>query len=205
MWQAINNRFKILDIVVNGVISEEAQSRFEADLTACLVSDDKLKENYTMAALDLPKHMMFSALYDHEDQFVACSGIYRREKWPAGCFRLLNRTFYSPKFRSPSGFSFFGADAILPHQLKQIKTQIDFGFVSREGKYAGLFMKKLAERQVFKNYKISPEYIQVVPDIFDSHSFQKILYRNNTENKIEFLGCDHLSQIAQGQFKKINL
>lgn len=205
MWQPVDGRFKILDIVVNGVVSEHANSRFESDLMSCLAPDDKLKENYTMEALDLPRHIMFSALYDKEDCFVACSGIYRREKWPVGCFRLLNRTFYNPKFRSQSGFNFYGADHILPHQLKRIKTPINFGFVSREGAYAGLFMKKLAGRKVFKDYKISSQFIQVVPDVFDSHSFQKILYKNNTDKKMEFSGCDHLSQIAERQFKKISL
>lgn len=203
MWQALDDRFKILDVVVNGVISEEAQRRFENDLAVYLTTDDKLKENYTEASLDLPHHMMFSALYDHEGHFVACSGIYRREKWPAGCFRLLNRTFYSPKFRSPSGFSFFGADYILPHQLKRLNTPLGFSFVSREGTYAGLFMKKLAQRPVFKDYSISAEYIQVVPDVFDQHSFQKILYRNHAGHKIELMGCDQLSQIEQRQLRTI--
>lgn len=203
MWQALDDRFKILDVVVNGVISEKAKLRFQNDLAVYLATDDRLKENYTEAALDLPHHMMFSALYDNEGQFVACSGIYRREKWPEGCFRLLNRTFYSPKFRSSAGFSFFGADYILPHQLKGLSAPMGFSFVSREGAYAGLFMKKLAQRPVFKDYSISSEYIQVVPDVFDKYSFQKILYRNNAGPKIEFTGCDHLSQIEQLQFKKI--
>ena len=203
MWHTLNDRFKVLDIVVDGVVSAAGQSQFDSDLLACLVPRDKLIKNYTPESMDLSNHIMFSALYDLENRFVACSGIYRRKKWPAGCYRFLNRTYYSPAFRSQNGFNFFGADYILPHQLLKTQTPIDFGFVSREGIHAGLFLNKLAERTVFKDYRVSNEYTQVVPDVFDQRSFQKILYLNTTTKKFEFLSCSNLGQVDAFNCKKV--
>lgn len=121
-------------------------------------------------------HEMFDALYTEGGQFVACTGIFSRPAWPPGMFRLLNRTFFNPHFRTKNGFSFFASDYLLPSQIERCKSALDFTFVSRQGVNGGNFLKKLQQRPFFReHYVVSDDYIQVAAGL-DQFSFQKILF-----------------------------
>lgn len=197
MWTDLSSEFRLLHIVQNTVLNTSASARFFADFEEAfrLVKNDRLSINYTSDNMDLSGHQMFDALYDHEGNFVACSGIYRRENWPEGAFRLLNRTFYSPAFRKPAQFQFFGSDWILPYQLSLCEAKMPLTFVSREGRNAHLSLKQINQRKIFASqYRISEDFIQVVPGVFDRYAFQKILYRKSgAEQKFEFIAASSLA------------
>lgn len=177
MWSQLDNSFQLLTIVQNSGLNEEAFAKFSADFSALNNTRDRLKNNYTLDKLDVAHHLMFDALYTRAGKFVACAGIYRRHGWPAGAYRLLNRTFFSPQFRDPARFRFFASDYILPSQLSRCSVSLDFKFVSRQGVFAGNFLRTLQRRPLFCDaYHLSTAYIQVVPNVFDPLSFQKILY-----------------------------
>lgn len=196
MWTDLSAEFRLLHVVQNAEVNPAACERFFADLEEALrlVKTDRLSTNYTAENIDLSGHQMFDALYDQHGNFVACAGIYRRESWPAGAFRLLNRTFYSPAFRRPERFQFLGSDWILPYQVKHCEIEMPLTFVSREGRNAHFSLAQISKRSVFApDYRISDTFIQVVPGIFDRHSFQKILYRKlNPEQTFEFTAANSL-------------
>lgn len=119
---------------------------------------------------------MFDALYTDAGEFVACTGIFSRPPWHSGMYRLLNRTYFNPQFRTTHGFSFFASDYLLPDQIERCQTALDFTFVSRQGVNGGNFLRKLQRRAFFKeHYSVSDDYIQVAAGL-DRFSFQKILF-----------------------------
>lgn len=199
MWLDINSQYKLLRIVRNSTTSEPALDQFYADFFSCFKESDRLNKNYALDRFDIKNHVMFDALYSQKNEFIACAGIYRRSAWPEGAFRLLNRTYYNPIFRKQSEFQFFGSDYILPIQFSEMHTQPEFSFVSREGPFAGLFLKKLLARQFFQShsFKVSDVFIQVVPGVFDRLAFQKILYcKHNTQGGFSFSAVANLNDLA---------
>jgi len=177
VWSQLDNSFQLLTVVQNSILNTDALARFSADFAQQSSERDRLKNNYTLESLDVENHVMFDALYTKAGQFVACSGIYRRPAWPAGAYRLLNRTFFGPSFRTSGVFRFYASDHILPSQLERCTAKLSFKFVSRQGPFAANFLKTLQQRPLFaNNYRLSEAFIQVVPDVYDAFSFQKILY-----------------------------
>jgi hypothetical protein len=189
MWSELDSNYRLLNIVSNSVVEPVALELFYKNFSDSLSKADRLQKNYSLEKFDIAGHLMFDALYNQENQLVACAGIYHREGWPVDTYRLLNRTYFMPQFRDQYQFHFFASDYILPFQIQACSFDLKFSFVSREGVYAGHFLKKLQARPFFKkHYQISEQYIQVVPGVFDKVSFQKILFFNKTQTPNHFLG-----------------
>jgi hypothetical protein len=148
---------------------------------------------------------MFDSLYTLNGQFVACTGIYRRPQWPKGAYRLLNRTFFGHNFRKSHNFRFYASDYLLPVQIKNCKTDLEFTFVSRQGKNGGFFLEKLQRRPFFKShYRVSEKFIQVVPGGQSPQCFQKILYYNNSDRSFEFFGVENLDNLSNTALVQFN-
>jgi hypothetical protein len=187
-----------LHIVENESVNPEALEIFQKDFQNSLTPADKLHENYSNGSLDIPSHVMFDALYTLDGEFVACTGIYRRPQWPAGAYRLLNRTFFSHRFRNSHHFGFYASDYLVPGQVQNCKSDLKFTFVSRQGKNGGNFLAKLQTRPFFKNdYRVSDMFIQVVPGGLSINCFQKILYHNTSAEKFVFTGVSHLDELSK--------
>ncbi|AGH96767.1 hypothetical protein [Pseudobdellovibrio exovorus] len=188
MWSEIDKNYRLLNIVENDLLNPEAYQKFTVDFQNVLTSQDRLSNNYSPQSLDIDHHLMFHALYDQNDTFISCAGIYRRTAWPQNSYRLLNRTYYNPQIRTPQRFQFLGSDYILPHQLKVCNKPLDFIFVSRQGPFAANSLKQINKRAAFKNeFQVSDVFVQVVPSVVDPLSFQKILYlKQNPDAQIQF-------------------
>lgn len=199
MWSKSRDSFKVLHIVDNKIVNEAALKFFLSDFQKCLKPTDKLAENYSIANLHIEEHEMFDALYTDNGEFVACTGIFTRAPWPSGMFRLLNRTYFNPRFRTGHGFAYFASDYLLPGQIERCHCPLDFTFVSRQGVNGGNFLKKLQRRPFFsQHYRVSDNYVQVALGI-DEKSFQKILYyKKNPAFSLTLKSVKDLRQLPEG-------
>jgi len=186
-------------VVDNNVVSPEALNIFYSHFEKILKPADRLAENYSRQNFKIESHEMFDALFTEDGQFVACTGILKKAEWPAGMYRLLNRTYFNPNFRKSHSFSFFASDYLLPGQIERCRSSLDFTFVSRQGVNGGHFLKKLQKRPFFvKNYDVSEDYIQVAPGL-DEKSFQKILfYKKNKVQQITLKAVASLELLPAG-------
>lgn len=206
MWSEINGNYRLLNIVENDSLNTAAYDKFSVDFQSVLTASDRLSNNYTTQSLDIKSHLMFHALYDQNDTFVSCAGIYRRHLWPENAYRLLNRTYYNPKVRNPQKFQFLGSDFILPHQLKVCNKPLDFIFVSRQGPFSAFTLNQINQRSFFANsFQLSDVFVQMVPAVYDKQSFQKILYKKkNPQADIQFNCVKNLGDIQNSIVEKIN-
>jgi len=199
LWSKIRDSYKILHIVDNKTVNEDAVKIFLTDFSNCQNPADKLSGNYSPENFNIEGHEMFDALYTDAGQFVACTGIFSRAPWQAGMYRLLNRTYFNPQFRTKHGFSFFASDYLLPAQIERCKSPLDFTFVSRQGVNGGNFLKRLQQRPFFKeHYQVSSDYIQVAAGL-DQFSFQKILfYKKNPQLNLILKSVTDLQSLPEG-------
>lgn len=87
-------------------------------------------ENYTPVSLDLENHLTFDIL-SIDGEILSFCGIYNGGRYPNGVYRILNRAFINPKYRSPGmSLRLLNSRYLVPGQLLQHQHQIDFAFLS---------------------------------------------------------------------------
>jgi hypothetical protein len=182
----------IKNIITDGNITDSTLFSKISDITKdILSSDDKLKNNYSMAGLDLKNHKSFDALLSDDDELICFSGLYHRPYWPAGFYRISNRTYVMPKFRTTS-YNFLNPANIGPHQIFKhvenmpmtVSPTVKIAFISRENAKAKFYFKKL-QREVdyYKDWHISSNMLQLVNSEKQS-SYQYVIYKNYDRSSI---------------------
>ena len=168
----------IKNIITDGNITDRTLFIKISEITKdILSSNDKLKNNYSMAALDLKNHKSFDALLSDDDELICFSGLYHRPYWPVGFYRISNRTYVMPKFRTTS-YNFLNPSNIGPHQIFKHVKDIKMAFISRENAKGKFYFKKL-QREVdyYKDWNISSNMLQLVNSEKQS-SYQYVIYKN---------------------------
>jgi len=157
---------KIIKVIDHGqfIINDYSDILFD-EIDKLAKSDDKLADNYKMENLQLRKHLSFDAAFTNNNELIAFCGIFNGGRYPDGIYRILNRTYVSPKFRIKGlRGGFFCTKNILTHQLNQYKDLISTAFVSvEELKGKSYLTAWIANAPPFNNSKwiLSDGFVQV--------------------------------------------
>jgi hypothetical protein len=141
-------------------------------------SNDPKKRNYLIARLDLHRHLTFDLLVEGTS-IVSFCGIYSGGRYPEGTYRVLNRCFVNPLYRTRTlgSFANLNSQFLLKEQLNEFKNNIELPFISREGRMGFNFLcfwaKKCAPTP---GWIVSDTMVHVVPESFDSPAYQHICY-----------------------------
>lgn len=134
-------------------------------------------DNY-LDRLNILSHFAFDVAVDEFENIVTFAGIYNGGRYPKGVYRVLNRTFVSPKHRSYNGvFKGITTQIILKKQLDELQDQLKLVFVSREGQHAKNFLNFWVNN-IAPNFcwEVSQNFVQVVPGARSQRSYQYIAY-----------------------------
>jgi hypothetical protein len=139
-------------------------------------SDSKLSINYSKY-FKLNEQLMLSFYQDNNSEPSIFSSIYRKEFWPAGCYRILNRTWQYPRVKRIEKTINLNLYEMITNQLLWCKSQKDFrlAFISRQ-KNNRLFNKMISDLKEYKNleFKIGPKLWMCKGNNFDC--YQHIMY-----------------------------
>jgi len=148
------------------------------------ISNDPLMNNYTFENMKLGDHLSLDMLVDDSGEMICFSGLFRRGSWDKGVYRISNRTYVNPKYRTNS-YNFLNPSIIGPHQIEKHKEDISFAFISRESFKGKYYFRKLKRSVPFYNdWTISDKMMRVVPNGNSKSSYQYIIYKNYTDCEI---------------------
>lgn len=169
-----------IQIVDNGRIVCEPHwlKRVEAEAQKMSESGHKFAANYCPKRLQLESHLSFDALV-LGDEIVTWAGLYNGGRFPPGVFRIMNRLYMNPKFRSPTcAYRPYARIKILPFQMEHYKDQIKRLILSREGSNAPYFLRRWVKYNAPDDgWQISEQMVQVAPAEKRS-CFQFIAYKD---------------------------
>lgn len=151
-------------------------------------SNDKKRENYSLKNIDLLGHLSFDLLVWRNEVISFC-GVYSGGRYPKGAFRVLNRCYVVPEFRSKEigGFSALNSQYLLREQLADFASDIEFPFISREGHLGYYFLKKWAEQySPGKSWQVSDDVIHLVPTSSEFSAYQYICYPHKSSHLQNF-------------------
>lgn len=176
---------RIVNIIRDGKITNQPYyDAFLSKIDEIKRYDDKKKENYTLERMDLFNHLSFDMLLSDDDEIMCFSGLYNRPSskvvpgWPAGVYRLSNRTYIDRKFRTPTS-TFLSTRFINPVQITKHKDDIKFAFISREHPKSRFYFKKLKQTiDYYDDWTIDDNLVQVVPNVEKQSSYQCIIYKS---------------------------
>ncbi len=146
-------------------------------------SSDKKKDNYSYKKLDLLGHLSFDLL-TLDEQIIAFCGLYSGGRYPSGAYRILNRCYVAPEFRTNKwrSFSDLNSRFLLNLQLAEYQNEVCFPFVSREGLHGGKFLEHWSRNNApGKNWIVSNDMIHVVPKSHESSAYQFICYQSSSD------------------------
>jgi hypothetical protein len=175
----------IVNIINQGMISNSWYYKVLMDhIQIIKTSNDRLMNNYTFENMKLDDHLSLDMLVDDNGEMICFSGLFRREPWAKGVYRISNRTYVNPKYRTNS-YNFLNPSIIGPHQIEKHKEDIKFAFISRESFKGKYYFRKLKRSVPFYNdWTISNKMMHVVPNGIDKSSYQYIIYKNYTDYEI---------------------
>ena len=123
-------------------------------------------ENYTPGGLDLANHLTFDVLHLN-GEIVSFCGIYNGGRYPHGVYRILNRAFTRPDFRSPGlKLRLINSQLLVPYQLARCEKELDLIFISvQETNLRNIFPRlieqiKISHRQ---QWRLADGLIKVAP------------------------------------------
>jgi len=99
-------------------------------------SDHRLAQNYTWDNLQVAEHESFDMLMC-DDHIVTWCGLFNGGRYPDGVFRIMNRLYLNPRYRS-NLYPAYARELIYPYQRQQHMHNIKLLFLSRQdikGKY----------------------------------------------------------------------
>jgi hypothetical protein len=160
------------------------------------LSDDHLKINYAVDRLDLHGHKSFDVLLADNGDIICFSGLYHRDAWPNGFYRISNRTYVVPKYRTTS-YNFLNPSFIGPSQIARHSTDIKMAFISRELPKSRFYFKKLQKIvPYYYDWKISNNMVQLF-NSNQSTSFQYIIHNGSVNDIGQF------NSITEDQWKSL--
>jgi hypothetical protein len=139
----------------------------------------ELLENYNEKNLDLKNHLCYDVLVEKETmQIVSGCGIYNGGRYPEGVYRVLNRSFITPKFRKKGLFLPLNSINLLPYQIEDSRRFLKLIFVSRQGLKGKNFLESWTKKFPLGNYSgkwiVSEDLVKVSPKSKFQSGFQYI-------------------------------
>lgn len=173
-----------INVCKKGEVDLKWRARLEVVLNKIAQQDAK-GSNYTSVSFDLSGHLTYDILFDTDnDQIVAGCGIYRKPDYPRGVYRILNRTFVAPEYRSTKPpYPAYESRLLLPHQLQEFADEIAVAFVSRNGRGAYRFLQYWADELAPSDgWSVSSGFVHVAPDGWNQKCFQYIVQKEFSKN-----------------------
>lgn len=182
---------------INETLSERLETFFSTEM-----SQDKRHKNYLPELLDLKSHLSYDILMDEASgDIVTGCGVYNGGRYAQGIYRIMNRVFIHPNYRQQSkDYPFLATKHLLVDQMSRLEAQIDFAFVSREGKYANHFLElwiKAAQDAGLGKWVISDGFAHVAPKGRNKKCFQRIAYPSNKTNPLTEISEDQWLQLGK--------
>lgn len=184
---------KVVNVIRNGVVSDQdAFAMLVGTIGGVEDSVDQKKNNYTLTNLDLENHLSYDMLVNDQDGVICFSGIYKRPPskyvpgWPDGFYRICNRTYVNPAFRT-SMYQFFNPNIIGEQQIRENADLIRFAFISREkpkAKYT--FIKMKNSFPYYSDWTVHPLMVQVVPTVEKKSAYHRVFYKELVPTEFPF-------------------
>ena len=189
---------KIKNVITDGIITDQSLfNNLIKILEDIQLSNDPLKENYSFKRMDLLGHKSFDMMLTDDDDVICFSGLYHRNTWPEGFYRISNRTYVLPNHRT-STYNFINPSNIGPYQISKHKNSIKLVFISREKAKGRFYFKKLQKLvDYYKNWTISNDMVKLV-DNNNSSSYQYIIY-----NSCDGESVNKFESISEQQWRKL--
>ncbi|MFN8792572.1 MAG: hypothetical protein ACK5Y2_14045 [Bdellovibrionales bacterium] len=168
----------IESVVSDGAVNTEALDRLLRDLDnlRCRAS---LKPNYSLEGLEIQKALGFDVLRRDSGEFIAMSGVLNGGRYPDGIYRVLNRAYFNPKYRtSHFSTSAWASKYILPWQIEKYREKFKLIFVSRERPSGRRFLKYWVQNLApDRSWLVSNRMVHVAPKGQGQGCFQYIAYK----------------------------
>lgn len=136
-------------------------------------------ENYTKRNFDLEGHLSYSILL-HQGEIVTGCGIYNGGRYPAGIYRIMNRVFVSPEFRTfHKNYPYLATKYLINGQLEKGEDSIKCYFTSREGENGHYFLKHWIQNNeeiLVKDWIVSDRLYHVAPNGENQSCYQYIAF-----------------------------
>jgi hypothetical protein len=176
----------VKNVITNGQITNDVLYKQLLSLISDIqLSNDHLKANYTVDSLDLNGHKSFDVLLAENCDIICFSGLYHRNTWPDGFYRISNRTYVVPKYRTTT-YNFFNPFFIGPFQIAKYHADIKTAFISRELPKSRFYFKRLQKSvPYYNNWKVSNNMVQL-SNSNQPTSFQYIIHNGSVEDINQF-------------------
>jgi hypothetical protein len=180
--------YQIKNLIWDQTINQEIYPVFLEYLAIIESRKESLYKNYLLENLDLINHLTFDVIFDKET-IVGFGGIYNGGRYPEGVYRILNRTYVDPRYRSQSlRIKPLVSDPLLPHQIKKCWHKLRMIFVSvqdTKGKpYLTKWVRTLAPK-LETPWEMSNGFVNVAVGDASKGCFQYIAY-NKIDNTVEW-------------------
>lgn len=159
----------------------EWKDRFLAGIEEIQNLDDPKAANYLPENFGFEKHLRIDLLMGYDENqdahLMGFCGVFNGGRFPEGVYRILNRAYVFPNFRSPK-FAALLSQYVLPKQIEEEKEKLKFIFVSREKPWGKNFLADwVTHFAPDSEWKVSEKMYQVVPKGWRKGCFQYIAYR----------------------------
>lgn len=166
-----------MTVIENGELvgSADILEKIRLECSKISKSGDKYAANYSFEHLELFKHKAFDVLVDSSGELVGWCGLFNGGRYPEGVFRIMNRLYLRPEYRS----SFFKpiTRELYRRQVGRHRAGIRMLFLSRnelKGKYHLKRWIKYGAGE--EGWKLSDGLVQVSPT-HRQPGFQYIAYK----------------------------
>jgi hypothetical protein len=172
--------FKVINVIDKGKAVSEWITPLESLLPKISTTEGRLAQNYSLENIKLKEHLSFDILVNQKNEIISFAGVYNGGRYPEGVYRVLNRTWVHEDYRVSHGaFLYLTSKYILPVQLERLKEHLKLVFVSRERITGRRFLLKWAQHQPHSHlWKVSEDFVQVVPNIEKKSCYQYICSRS---------------------------
>ena len=157
-------------------------AKLEIDIESQKEGFGRLYSNYKIQKLDLESHLCFDLLLDSDSgEIVGGAGVFNGGRYPDGVYRVLNRSFIMPKFRTKGLFPLLNTRHLLVKQLKDYRQDIKLAFVSRQGRNGAGFLtwwtKKFgALNESAPKWTVEHDFVHVAPGSNRQSGFHNIAW-----------------------------
>lgn len=190
------NQYSVVPVIRDGVIVDNIAAFVLAQIIKA-INDPNAINYMDENRLHLNGHRCFDLLVDANGDVVCFSGMYHRDSWPEGFYRISNRTYVDPTFRT-STYNFFNPTFIGPAQIAETP-DCKLAMISRENPKGKYYFRALQRRVPFyTDWTISDKMMQVFPTE-EKSSYQYVIYKSYDP----YATIDQLNSITEEQWHSL--
>lgn len=192
----MDHLYKRIPVIRDGVIVDDVAA-FVLRQVIREINDPNAENFMDENRLHLNGHRCFDLLVDHLGRVICFSGMYHRDSWPEGFYRISNRTYVAPAFRTNT-YNFFNPMWVGPAQIAETP-DCKLAMISREKPKGKYYFRALQRRVPFyADWTISDEMVQVFPTEQKS-SYQYVIYKSYDP----YATIDQLNSISEEQWHEL--